>query len=108
MITAGAMRLDQLPEELLLQVASYLPDSAAPRHLKNLCLTSRKLRPIGQEALHTTARLAISCGCHPKVNALVKLLRTVLDRPDLAGKVKTLRFRAVRKQIMQLYAEQGF
>ena len=102
------MRLDQLPEELLLQIALYLPDSAMPRHLKGLCLTSRKLRPIAQEALHTTARLVISCGCHPKVNALVKLLRTILDRPDLASKVKTLRFRAVRKQVMQLYAEQGF
>ncbi|KAF2624056.1 hypothetical protein BU25DRAFT_305127, partial [Macroventuria anomochaeta] len=98
----------QLPEELLLQVALYLPDSTTPRHLKNLCLTSRKLRPIAQEALHTTAKLAISCGCHPKVNAVVKLLRTLLDRPDLATKVKTLRFRAVRKRVDNLYAEHGF
>ncbi|KAF3034318.1 hypothetical protein E8E12_004601 [Didymella heteroderae] len=102
------MPLDQLPDELLLQVALRLPDSATPKHLKNLSLTSRKLRPIAQEALHTTARLAISCGCHPKVNAVVKLLRTLLDRPDLASKVKTLRFRAVRKRVERLYAESGF
>lgn len=102
------MPLDQLPEELLLQVALQLPDSGTPKHLKNLSLTSRKLRPTAQEALHTTARLAISCGCHPKVNAIVRLLRTLLDRPDLAGKVRTLRFRAVRKRVEKLYAENGF
>jgi hypothetical protein len=102
------MPLDQLPEELLLQVAFHLPDSATPKHLKNLCLTSRKLCYIAQEALHTTAKLSISCGCHPKLNAVVKLLRTLLDRPDLASKVKTLRFRAVRKRVDILYAKQGF
>nr|UPW35121.1 polyketide synthase 4 [Didymella macrostoma] len=102
------MRLEQLPEELLLQIALQLPDSATPKHLKSLSLTSRKLRPIAQEALHTTARLAICCGCHPKVNAVVKLLRTLLDRPDLASKVKALRFRAVRKRVENLYAENGF
>lgn len=102
------MPLDQLPEELLLQVALQLPDSATPKDLKNLSLTSRKLRPIAQEALHATARLAISCGCHSKVNAVVKLLRTLLDRPDLASKVKILRFRAVRKRVERLYAERGF
>ena len=104
----AVLRLDQLPEELLLQVAFHLPDSTTPKHLKSLCLTSRKLRPIAQEALHTTAKLAICCGCHFRVNALVKLLRTVLDRPDLASKVKILRFRAVRKCIEKLYLEQGF
>ena len=102
------MPLEQLPEELLLQVALYLPDSGTPKHLKNLSLTSRKLRHIAQEALFTTARLAITCGCHPKVNAVVKLLRTLLDRPDLASKIKILRFRAVRKRVDRLYAEQGF
>lgn len=102
------MRLDQLPDELLLQVAFHLPDSITPAHLKSLCLTSRKFRPIAQEALHTTARLSISCGCHPSVNAVVKLLRTLLSRPDLANKVRTLRFRAVRKRVEKLYIEQGF
>ncbi|KAF1933767.1 uncharacterized protein M421DRAFT_88908 [Didymella exigua CBS 183.55] len=102
------MPLHQLPEELLLQIALQLPDSATPKHLKDLSLTSRKLQPIAQEALHTTARLAISCGCHPKVNTVVRLLRTLLDRPDLASKVKTLRSRAVRKRVAKLYEETGF
>lgn len=102
------MRLEQLPEELLLQIALHLPDSGTPKHLKNLSLTSRKLRPIAQEALFTTAKLTICCGCHPKVNALIKLLRTLLDRPDLAAKVRSLRFRAVRKRVEKLYAKQGF
>lgn len=102
------MPLHQLPEELLLQIALHLSDSATPKHLKNLCLVSKKLRPTAQEALITAAKLAICCGCHPKVNPLIKLLRTILDRPDLANKVKSLRFRAVRKRIDKSYAVQGF
>lgn len=98
----------RLPEELLLQISFQLPDSATPKHLKNLCLVSNKFRPAAQEALHTTAKLSISCGCHPKVNAVVKFLRTLFDRPDLAPKVKTLRFRTVRKNIAKLYEEQSF
>ncbi|KAJ4991651.1 hypothetical protein SVAN01_02766 [Stagonosporopsis vannaccii] len=102
------MHLEQLPEELLLQIALHLPDSGTPKHLKNLSLTSRKLRPVAQEALFTIAKLTICCGCHPKVNALIKLLRTLLDRPDLVLKVRSLRFRAVRKRVEKLYADQGF
>ena len=98
----------RLPEELLLQIASQLPDSAVPKHLKNLCLVSNKFRPAAQEALHSVAKLFVSCGCHPKVNTVVKLLRTLFDRPDLASKIRTLRFRTVRKNIAQLYTEQGF
>ncbi|KAH7390511.1 hypothetical protein BKA66DRAFT_510598 [Pyrenochaeta sp. MPI-SDFR-AT-0127] len=98
----------KLPEELLLQIAFQLPDSATPKHLKTLCLTSKTIRPAAQEALHTTAKLSISCGCHPKVNPVVKLLRTLFERPDLAPKVKTLRFRTVRKNIARLYEEQSF
>jgi hypothetical protein len=98
----------QLPEELLLHIASHLPDSAIPGHLKNLCLVSRKFRPAAQEALHATAKLFISCGCHPKVNPLLRLLRTLFDRPDLASKIKTLRIRTVRKNVARLCAEQIF
>ncbi|OSS45547.1 hypothetical protein B5807_10258 [Epicoccum nigrum] len=101
------MPLEQLPAELLLQIALHLPDSSTPSHLKNLSLASRALRPIAQEALFTTAKLCICCGCHPKINALIKLLRTTLERPDLACKVKSLRFRAVRKPVDKLYTEQG-
>lgn len=98
----------RLPEELLLQIALQLPDSATPQHLKNMCLVSSKIRPAAQEALHSVAKLFVSCGCHPKVNTVVKLLRTLFERPDLASKIRTLRFRTVRKNIAQLYYEQGF
>ncbi|KAF1851115.1 uncharacterized protein K460DRAFT_382619 [Cucurbitaria berberidis CBS 394.84] len=98
----------RLPEELLLQIASQLPDSATPEHLKNMCLVSSKFRPAAQEALHNVARLHVSCGCHPTVNTVVKLLRTLFNRPDLASKIRTLRFRTVRKNIAKLYHEQSF
>lgn len=98
----------RLPEELLLLVALQLPDSGTPQHLKNLALVSRTLRPSAQEALHAIAKLTVTCGCHLKVNAVVKLLRTLFDRPDLATKVRQLRFRAVRKDIGEFYEGQGF
>ena len=100
--------IHRLPEELLLQIAAQLPDSSAPRHLKNFSLASRKFRPAAQEALHTTVKLFISCGCHPKVNPLLKLLRTLFDRSDLALNVKSLRVRTVRKNVAKLCEEHGF
>lgn len=39
---------------------------------------------------------------------MLRLLRTLLDRPDLARKVRVLRFRAVRRNIGDLYESQGF
>lgn len=98
----------KLPDELLLQIASHLPDSAHPNHLKNLCLVSKKFYPAAQEALHSVAKLLVSCGCHLKANAVVKLLRTLLDRPDLASKIKTLRFRTARKNVAKLHEDHGF
>jgi hypothetical protein len=108
MAPSAGTPIDELPQELLLQIATHLPDSATPRDLKNLCLVSRRFLPIAQEVLHTTAKLLISCGCHPKVNPLLRLLRTLFDRSDLALKVKTLRVRTVRKNVAKLCAEQKF
>jgi hypothetical protein len=108
MAPSAGTPIDELPEELLLQIATHLPDSATSRDLKNLCLVSRRFLPIAQEVLHTTAQLLISCGCHPKVNPLLRLLRTLFDRADLALKVKTLRVRTVRKNVAKLCAEQNF
>lgn len=98
----------QLPEELLLQVASYLPDSATPTSLKDLCLTSRRFRSVAQEALYTAVKLFMSCGCHPKVSSLLRLLRTLLDRTDLAAKIRTLRVGTIRKNVAKLCEEQDF
>jgi hypothetical protein len=100
--------IHHLPEELLLQIASHLPDSAAPTPLKNLCLTSRRFRAAAQEALYTTAKLYVACGCHPKVNSLLRLLRTLFARPDLATQIKTLRVRTVRKNVAELCRAQDF
>lgn len=100
--------IERLPEELVLNIAYLLPDSATPSHLKNLSLVSRQFRPAAQEALHTTASLSSSCNCHPRVNAMARLLRTLLARVDLGAKVRTLRFRTVRKNVSEVYREQNF
>ncbi|CAO2649382.1 Nn.00g067670.m01.CDS01 [Neocucurbitaria sp. VM-36] len=73
-----------------------------------MCLVSSKVRPAAQEALHNVAKLSVSCGCHPKVDPVVKLLRTLFDQPGLAFNVRTLRFRMVRKNTAELYKEQNF
>ncbi|KAF2253725.1 hypothetical protein BU26DRAFT_548127 [Trematosphaeria pertusa] len=96
----------RLPEEILLNTAEFLHDSRPA--LRNLCLVSSKLRPAAQQVLHSNAILQVSCGRHPNVNDAIRLLRTLLDRPDLAPKVKALRFSTVREDVDQLYAEKGF
>ncbi|KAH9872826.1 hypothetical protein J1614_005220 [Plenodomus biglobosus] len=98
----------KLPDEILLLIASQLPDSGTPQDLKNLSLVSRKFQSIAQETLYTIAKLPVSCGCHPKVNAALKLLRTLFSRPDLASKVRVLRFRTARKNIAEFYEAQDF
>jgi len=98
----------QLPEELLLHVASYLPDAAAPTTLKDLSLTSRRFRSVAQDALYTTVKLSMSCGCHPKVSSLLRLVRTLLGRADLATKIRTLRIGTIRKNVAKLCEQQDF
>ncbi|KAI4704834.1 hypothetical protein J4E89_009419 [Alternaria sp. Ai002NY15] len=98
----------QLPEELLLHVASYLPDAAAPTTLMDLSLTSRRFRSVAQDALYTTVKLSMSCGSHPKVSSLLQLLRTLLDRADLATKIRTLRVGTIRKNVAKLCEQQDF
>ena len=108
MASPSGSPIQRLPDELLLHIASQLPDSGTPKHLKSLCLVSRRFYPAAQEALHSVAKLAVACGCHPEVNGVVKLLRTIFDRPDLAAKIRSLRFRTVRKNIAKVYEDQGF
>lgn len=100
-----------LPDELLLQITDSLRARTSAeqlQHLAKLCLVSKKLLPIAQEQLYTASILPISCGCHPKVSSAVQFLRTLLDRPDLAPKVKALRFSIVRRRIGKLYSSKGF
>ncbi|KAF2114601.1 hypothetical protein BDV96DRAFT_577096 [Lophiotrema nucula] len=51
--------LNSLPDELVLQIASYLPDRTSffSTALRNLCLGSQKFRSIGQEVLYRHPRL---------------------------------------------------
>jgi hypothetical protein len=72
-------QLADCPDELLLNIAANLRS----RDLKALALTARKYRGAAQEALHT----------HIKVGndtTLVNLLRTLVERPDLASKIHSI------------------
>jgi hypothetical protein len=111
MAPSGAPALYKLPDELLLQVTDHLRAYTSTKqlqHLCKLCLVSKRLVPIAQEQLYANAVLHISCGCHPNVNAAIQLLRTLLDRPDLASKIEGLRFCVVRRSIKTLYESKGF
>lgn len=72
--------LENLPDELLLDIALRLQ----PPDLKDLALTARKFRDIAQEALHTSISL------RKYSQSLLELLRTLVQRPDLAKKVRSL------------------
>ncbi|KAI4931929.1 uncharacterized protein J4E92_003827 [Alternaria infectoria] len=73
--------LENLPDELLLDIALRLQ----PPDLKDLALTARKFRDIAQEALHTSISL------RKYSQSLLELLRTLVQRPDLAKKIDYLR-----------------
>ncbi|KAJ4353909.1 uncharacterized protein N0V89_005640 [Didymosphaeria variabile] len=98
----------RLPPELLLQIAGHLRAETASDlvHLRNLCLVSKKLLPVAQEQLYANAELPNACGCHPTVNSAVQLLRTLLERPELAPHVKSLRFSVVRRNVGRLYQDE--
>jgi len=73
-------QLESLPDELLLDIALGLQP---PDH-KDLALTARQFRDIAQEALHTSISL------RKYYQSLLELLRTLVKRPDLAKKVRSL------------------
>ncbi|PVI04019.1 hypothetical protein DM02DRAFT_586823 [Periconia macrospinosa] len=99
----------RLPTEILLQIAGYLGATKdQPLRLQDLCRVSKKLLPIAQSELYANAYLPFTCGCHPCVNPAVQLLRTLLQRPDLAAKVKALRFFATNQTITKLYKQKNF
>ncbi|KAH7091449.1 hypothetical protein FB567DRAFT_274737 [Paraphoma chrysanthemicola] len=97
------VQLGDIPTEVLLKIAEKLAND--PCHARysqhNLCklaLTSRKLRPVAQEALHRSivvrtldpsdVRDDRGQSCFPARTAL--LCRTLLERKDLAEKVRCL------------------
>ncbi|KAF2637729.1 hypothetical protein P280DRAFT_471908 [Massarina eburnea CBS 473.64] len=111
MATTEESFIYRLPDELLLHVARQLRPRrrlATLGPLRSLSRTSKKLHSIAQEELYAGAWLPVSCGCHPRVNAAVQLLRTLLQRPERAAKVKKLRFSIVRRRVDELYREKQF
>lgn len=78
------MSLERLPQELILQVAGHLEGDA--HTLSSLSLVSHQLRGAGQVVLHRKIKILDKS----KV-ALMQLLRTLLERPDLVQQVKALK-----------------
>ena len=104
-----------LPNELLLQVAGHLSTNhvdkvhggyGLSRHgtvfrplyynpdtnLRHLCLAARRLRPIACEVLYRYPKLsgATQPSSTNRPAPLVDLLRTLIDRPDLARFVQSI------------------
>lgn len=73
-------QLESLSDELLLDIALRLQ----PPNLKNLTLSARQFRGIAQEALHTSVSLKLT------YNTLPELIRTLVQRPDVALKIRSL------------------
>lgn len=77
------MRLSKLPPELLLQIAQQLdrPDLWA------MSLVHSALRGAAQEELYSVIHFHWTVERHPPI---VKLLRTLLDRPELARNIRNV------------------
>jgi hypothetical protein len=112
--------LYSLPNELLTQIAECLSD--APQHLQKpdlikLARTSKKLRPIAEAIIYRSASLTGGVGPqgphqlqnHPPegVNDLLQLLRTLLKRPELATKFKSVYLRTIRRNRANMYEKSG-
>ncbi len=111
MANAEEAPIFRLPEELLLRVAFSLPNSFEPKHLKNFCLASKQFRPAAQEALHRFILLGDWFDYNflgNAINPAIKLLRTLIDRPDLATKVRFLVLRALQSDVSMIYAKLKF
>jgi len=76
-----------LPDELLLAVAKCLRDDTEDGYsdLNHLALSCRKLRPIAQEVFYTDISITPTLE-----RGLALLARTLLQRPDLATRVRKL------------------
>ncbi|KAI4639956.1 hypothetical protein J4E93_008755 [Alternaria ventricosa] len=88
-----------LPDELLLAVAKCLRDYTRNGYsdLTHLALSCRKLRPIAQEVFYTEV-----CTNPRQRQGLARLARTLLQRHDLASRVRKLSIELSGKPIMHL------
>lgn len=82
-------QLSHLPCELLLQISLNTSTRDSDNDTCNLALVSRKFRSIAQEALHTSVLIRDS---KDKIECfrMGYLVRTLIERPDLARRVKEL------------------
>lgn len=81
--------IEELPDELLLKIAFFLQDKIGNHHtddLLALCKVSRALARTAQEVLFQNCYIGGTYS--PKRLGL--FLRTILDRPDLARKIRKL------------------
>lgn len=79
-----------LPDEVLLDLAAYLQrDTCHYQDLMNLALVSRKMASIAQEVIYQKVKIDSDAEYENGLNILC-FLETILDRPELARKTKTL------------------
>lgn len=83
-------KLADLSNEIILHVVSYLTTGNEPdvEALFHLCRTSHRLFDIAQPALYTCVKL-VEPAAEP-LGPLKKFLRTVIERPSLAGETQQL------------------
>lgn len=88
------MSLGRLPRELLIQVAGYLEDD---KHtLSSISLLPRQFHTTGQEALHRNIKILRESKVH-----LMRLLRTLIERPDLGRQICSLKLRVFKDEESQ-------
>lgn len=98
---ANMASLPSVPAELLFLVYSLLPS----RHdLLSLSLVCHKIRPSAQTELHTAINLnQPKWDCHseyPTISTIGLLLRTLINRPDLAKDVRRLNMVVVKQYLV--------
>ncbi|KAI4651929.1 hypothetical protein J4E93_002125 [Alternaria ventricosa] len=86
-IRPGFRCMNDLPDELLLEVARYLEGDNPT--LGSLNRTSRRFKAIGDELLYRTISLP-----RTRENSVMYLVRTIVERPELRSKIRKLTFSA--------------
>jgi hypothetical protein len=90
-----------LPNELLLKIADRLrhdgptsrTNSTVYKDFRQLALTCQQLLPVAQEALYIDVFIGTARSARQGPTRIARFTRTLLNRPDLAGRVKVLRLK---------------
>lgn len=87
---AGNSKLELLPDELLLQILGFLPSST----LRMAVALSKSLQPVVEDALYNHISIAPSpIFGSQRSNPILTFLESLLARPDLTPRVKSLAMR---------------